>query len=347
MIRIEFREEDIEKLAYERIHHSHHRVRQKMEAVYLKSKGYSHKQIQSICGISGNTLRAYLRDFKKGGIEKLKEINFYRPKSELEEYRDMLKEYFLENPFSTINEAISKIEELTGIGRSPTQIAKFLKSLGITRKKVGTVPEKADPEKQEEFIETELEPRLEEAKENKRVVLFMDASHFVFQAFLGFLWCFKRVFIKSPSGRKRFNVLGAINAITHEVITFTNLSYINALSVCELLREIASRYMHLPITIVLDNARYQKCALVQELAKSLNIELLYLPSYSPNLNLIERLWKFVKKKCLYSKYYKDFTLFKESILCCLNKTQTEYKKELDSLLSLKFQTFSKVQVMAL
>lgn len=163
-------------------------------------------------------------------------------------------------------------------------------------------------------------------------------------AFLGFVWCFERVFVRAPSGRKRFNVLAALNAITHEIITVTNDSYINALSVCELLRKLAALNLSIPITLVLDNARYQKCQIVQDLAKSLDIELLYLPSYSPNLNLIERLWKFVKKQCLYSKYYENFTLFQEAISTCVENAHITHKKELDSLLTLRFQSFKKTQI---
>lgn len=158
----------------------------------------------------------------------------------------------------------------------------------------------------------------------------MDAAHFVLGAYLGFLWCFERLFIKSGSGRQRFNVLGALNAVTHELITVTNESYINAESVCELLHKLAALGLSIPITLVLDNARYQKCAVVMELAQSLNIELLYLTAYSPNLNLIERLWKFVKKQCLYSIYYPDFSEFKEAITACLDQCHTTYKQELDS-----------------
>jgi transposase len=115
-------------------------------------------------------------------------------------------------------------------------------------------------------------------------------------AFLGYLWSFTRIFIKAPSGRQRFNVLGAINAVSKELVLVTNTSYITSIQVCEMLVKIAlRRSAGVSITIVLDNARYQRCKLVMEKATELGIELLFLPPYSPNLNLIERLWKFVKK----------------------------------------------------
>lgn len=141
-------------------------------------------------------------------------------------------------------------------------------------------------------------------------------------------------------------MLGALDAISHEMITVTNTGYINAGSVCELLVKVAGKYCNMPISIVLDNARYQKCKLVQDLAESLKIELRYLPPYSPNLNLIERVWKFVKRKCLYSKYYSDFDSFVHAISHCLTRTNGEYRKELDSFLSLKFQSFKKSYIIA-
>jgi transposase len=205
------------------------------------------------------------------------------------------------------------------------------------------LPAKADPEKQKAFLEQEIQPRLDEAQAGKRIVLFVDAVHFVLAPFLGFLWSVVRVFIRAPSGRQRFNVLGALNAITHELITITNDAYITAESVCALLEKVANLYKSIPVTIFLDNARYQRCALVMEKAKSLNIELCFLPSYSPNLNLIERVWKFVKKKCLYSKYYEKFPAFKAAISKCLDETMTTHKSDLDSLLILRFQLFQKAQ----
>jgi len=206
------------------------------------------------------------------------------------------------------------------------------------------IPAKADPDEQAAYLEQELQPRLDEAQAGQRAVFFVDAAHFVLAPFLGFLWSVARVFIQAPAGRQRFNVLGALNAITHELLTVTNDTYITAETVCELLRRLAALNLGMPITIFLDNARYQKCALVKTVAANLNIELCFLPTYSPNLNLIERLWKFVKKQCLYSKYYPNFAPFKQAIIDCLGQTQLRHKAALDSLLTLKFQTFEKAQV---
>jgi transposase len=205
------------------------------------------------------------------------------------------------------------------------------------------IPAKADPEAQAIFLEEQMEPRLAEAKAGKRAVFFVDAAHFVLAPFLGFLWSVVRVFIQAPAGRQRFNVLGALNAITHELITVTNDTYITAESLCELLQKLADLKLTIPMTLFLDNARYQKCALVIAKATSLNIELCFLPTYSPNLNLIERLWKFVKKQCLYSHYYADFASFKAAIVKCLDETPSTHKTALDSLLTLKFQRFQKAQ----
>jgi len=207
------------------------------------------------------------------------------------------------------------------------------------------IPAKADPEKQTAYLAQEIEPRIAEAQAGKRAVFFMDAAHFVLAPFLGFLWSVVRIFIPAPSGRQRFNVLGALNALTHELITVTNDTYITAETVCVLLEKLAALNLGIPISLFLDNARYQKCTLVTTTAAKLHIELCFLPAYSPNLNLIERLWKFVKKQCLYSKYYADFATFKAAIETCLSEIDTQHKAALDSLITLNFQTFKKAQFM--
>ena len=136
-------------------------------------------------------------------------------------------------------------------------------------RQTGFVPGRAEtPEKQAEqaaFLKKNLQPKLAEAQAGRRVVLFLDAAHFVYGAFLGSLWCLARVFLRSPSGRQRFNVLGALDAVSRQVHLFTNETYITAQSVCALLSQLAACYgpRNVPITLFLDNARYQRCALVQ------------------------------------------------------------------------------------
>lgn len=159
-------------------------------------------------------------------------------------------------------------------------------------------------------------------------------------AFLSILWSFSRIFVKTSSGRQRFNVLGALNAISLELVTVVNDSYINAWCVADLFKKIREQHPFGNIILILDNARYQKCYVVQCAANMLDIQLMYLPPYSPNLNLIERVWKFIRKKSLNCRYYENFDLFKSAIQECISKFGGEYKEELSTLLTWSFQTFA-------
>jgi transposase len=144
------------------------------------------------------------------------------------------------------------------------------------------------------------------------------------------------------------NVLGAIEALTNKLTTVINDTTIDACCVVDLIGKIALQDWEIPKTIILDNARYQYCEMVKLAAKYYNVELLYLPSYSPNLNIIERLWKWIKKDCLYCKYYSKFCEFKSAISNSLDKCQhLAYKEEMASLFSLKFQLYDNTQIMTL
>jgi len=196
------------------------------------------------------------------------------------------------------------------------------------------------------FHDTELKPRLDAAVAGEGHVFFVDAAHFVFGTFLCCLWSFTRIFVRAASGRQRFNVLGAWNAVTRELIAVTNTATVNTETMCELLRKIAALGLTGPITLVLDNARYQRNVVVQTLAKQLGITLLYLPSYSPNLNLIERLWKFIKRRALYGRYHPTFAQFQAAIEEVLDGLSTTHAEKLKSLMTLKFQRFEDVSLMA-
>lgn len=188
-------------------------------------------------------------------------------------------------------------------------------------------------------------PRLGQAKNGERVVLFAGAAHFVFTTLLGCTWCKARCFLRSQAGRKRYGVLGAINAVSKKTTYFSTDATVNAKSACKLLKTIYLEYYGRPITIILDNARYQHCKLVKRYAKILGIELLFLPPYSPNLNLIERFWKYTKKKTLYSVFHENYEIFKERIDTCMKEAFINDAEKLNSLLTFEFQTFKKVKIL--
>jgi transposase len=188
MIRIEFSEQDMEKIQRLRYAHPHPRIRRRMEVLWLKSQGLAHQEICRLAGVSSNTLRQYLRVFQTGGIKQSMELNFYAPTSELEHHRFRLEAYFREHPPATLNEAAAKIQELTDIKRSPSAVGRFLSSLGMAPRRVGTIPSKADPDEQERFRINELEPLLEEAKQGKRAIflsMLLTLSWVPFSVFCG------------------------------------------------------------------------------------------------------------------------------------------------------------------
>jgi transposase len=187
---------------------------------------------------------------------------------------------------------------------------------------------------------------LNEAAAGRRHVYFVDAAHFVYGPFLAFVWCFCRTFLKTPAGRQRLNVLGALNAVTRQLVDVINDAYVTAATVCELLDKLRALHGGEPITLVLDNARYQRCKMVAAHAATLGIDLLFLPAYSPNLNLIERLWKFIKKDCLNGRYYPTHHLFQQAVRDSLAAVNDRHQEALKSTLTLNFQMFDKVQLLA-
>jgi transposase len=353
MREITFVEADVQAIGHERYHHPEPRVQRHLEILWLKHHGLDHERIATLAGCSRSTVQRTLAAYHQAGLDGIRQVATAATGSELDEHRASLEEIFKEHPPRSVKHARQQIEEHTGIRRGLTQVRHFLHRLGLKPRKVAAIPVPPKStldehvKKQAEFLENQLQPRLEEARQGQRQVLFVDAAHFVFAPFVGVLWCLARLCLRAASGRKRFNVLGALDAVSHKLIQVSNHSYINAESVCLLLRAVAAAATPgLPITLVLDNAKYQKCALVADLAKQLGIELLYLPSYSPNLNLIERVWKFVKAESLRATYYASYEAFTAAIQQCLDELPTKHQQAMDSLLTHNFQTFENVSLVA-
>ena len=344
--------ETVAVLNAERFSHPHPEVRRKMLVVWLRAQGFDQVTCASIADVSERTVRRYLDQFCEGGLERLREIRWVGPTGRLTSHRQSLEEEFRQRPAHSVAEAADRIERLTQVTLKPTRVRTFLRSLGMRWRRIGAIPVppkltvEEHTQRQAEFLEQKLEPKLAEAREGKGHVFFADAAHMVLGSFLCCLWCFARTFVRASSGRQRFNILGAWNAVTHELVSVCNTTVVNQQTFQELLSKIAALNLHGPITIVLDNARYQHCAACIEFATQLGIDLLFLPSYSPNLNLIERLWKFIKKECLYAKHFASFAEFRNAIEDCLSQLASTHKPKLATLMTHNFQTFSNRSILA-
>lgn len=342
MIIIDFKKKDLDELE-KAITDSTipQKLKRKLMALKMHSLKIENKTIAATLSVSKGSVTNYIKQYKKGGLTETLKDKSYRPQSSLAPFMDCLKCFFLVSPPSTSKEAMAAIEKLTGVKLSEEGVRKNLIKLGMSYRKTGQIPGKADPKRQYFFHKDELEPKLKEASNNKRKVFFVDAAHFVLGSFLGMIWSFKRLLIKGASGRQRYNVLGAVDSQTKELISVRSCDNVNSEKVCELFDELRKRYPDGEISLVLDNASYQRAKLVQEYAKLKDIELIFLPAYSPNLNIIERLWKLVKTHCLRNKYFSDFARFKNSINTFLDELNEKHQLKLESCLTLKFQFFDK------
>ena len=172
-------------------------------------------------------------------------------------------------------------------------------------------------------------------------MFFADAAHFVRGGFLAYLWRLVRWVVPTGSGRQRYSVLGALDAVTRTLVRETTDGTATEVTAGRLLLKVRAAFPTGPITVVWDNARYQHTARVRVVAEFARIDLVYLPPYSPNLNLIERVWKFVKKAALANRSFADDPAFKAAIGATLDGLGTTHKAAMAALLTLRFETLQK------
>jgi transposase len=342
MPRINLCKAQIQELNYERYQYPSPIVQRRISAVYFRAiLDCSNSEIERLSDINRNAVGYWTNVYLTEGLAGLSILNYGTNVSKLERYSGSILQSFTDHPPMNVSEAKARIEEMTGISRSLTQVRAFMKKHGLRYIKTGHIPAKADSEKQQDWVKNILRPVVEEAKNGDCHLLFLDAAHFILQPFICALWCVARLFIKASAGRNRINVLGAVHAVTKEVHTLINTTFINAETIIDFLKQLKTQYGDKPIKIVLDNARYQHCKIVEDQAKELGITLLFLPPYSPNLNIIERLWKFTKKNILYAKYYQTPALFHHAVSSFFQTINKIHNQDLKKLLTLNFQFFDK------
>lgn len=316
-------------------------------SIILIAAGLPISRITEMSGLTQRSVRSFGKKIREGDTESLLKLKEGRGrKGKAADVEEQILAELEKGNYHTRQQIADMVKEKFHISMSVSAIGKFLKRNGLHRLKSGSLPAKADTVKQREFYEATLLPLMKKAKKGDIALLFMDASHFVLGCdFLGYIYGRTRRFVRTFSGRMRYNVLGTIDFVSKKVTTVTNDKYITAEQVREMLSKISQEYAGKTTYLLLDNARYQKCKAVQESAAKLHIQLVYIPPYSPNLNLIERLWKFVKGE-LRTKYYDNFTLFREKIDSIIASTTQENHARICKLIDEKVQLFDSLQLVS-
>ena len=335
----DFQLSDEEREALRRAHRQcrDKRAAYRLNAVILLGSGWSVGDVAAALLIDAGTLRGYVKRYRKGGIEKLLKDDYQGGLSYLsEEEKQALEEHLLTRTYQCTQEIIRYVEERFGIRYSVSGMTDLLHAMGFSYKKPKVVPGKADPHSQKLFV-LDYE-KLKKNKGENDPIYFMDGTHPQHNTLSGYGWIKRgeEREIKSNSGRQRLNINGAINIETMSCETVIEAA-VNADSTIMLLQQLESKHRKADVIYVIcDNARYYRSRKVKEYLEDSRVVLIFLPPYSPNLNLIERYWKFLKKIVLYNRYYEKFDDFVSACEQFFGNIG-RHKKELRSLLTENFQ----------
>lgn len=291
------------------------RFADRIKAVLLLNDGFSCCEVGRILLLDDDTIRNYKKKYIELGAQSLLNDNYKGKTGSLTKKQlEKLAEVLSQKIHTSTAQILQKVTELFGVKLKKSRIIEIIKQLGFTYRKPKLIPSKIDVKAQEEFVQKYQELKDNLAPEDQ--IYFMDGVHPQHNSQPSFGWIKKKnpKDLPSNTGRQRVNINGALNLNNLEV-NYLECERINSQTVIEHLKVIQSKQKQGKIHIILDNARYYRSRMVKEfLEKNPRIQLVFLPAYSPNLNIIERLWLVLKKEIIFNKFYEKFKDFKENII---------------------------------
>lgn len=330
-------QQELDELEFEHRHTSDKRYADRLKAVYLLGSGWQVSQVAQALMIDRESVRNHHKRYRKGGLMALQRQDAGGSDCALNsEQREQLGDYLQKHLCLTAKQVAHYVQQTWQISYSERGITQLLHRLGFVYKKPKLIPGKADAEQQRAFIETYHKLKADQKAEER--IYFMDATHPHHNPIASYGWIKRGQAheIRSNTGRQRLNINGVIDCSDLSAIVRYD-DTINAQSTIKLFQQIeAQNPLASRIQIICDNARYYRSQLVKDYLEHSNIELVFLPPYAPNLNLIERFWRFFKKTVLYGHYYETFAQFKAA--CDQFFTGLDqYHASLRSLLTDRFQ----------
>jgi transposase len=319
------------------------RTYMKLSVLVMLDEGHTQMTVAVALGIGLGTVNNCKQKYEDDGLDKYLDTHYVPYQGRLsDEQLAQLDNYVEQGLYSTCACIIDWVKQSFDVEYSQSGMRSILHQLGFTYKKTTAVPGGASPVAQEAFLK-QLEPFLTEEVSSNDVILFMDAVHPQHNTRSDYAWIKvgQKKEVPSNTGRKRININGAMNAQHPEEVTIIEADTINAQATQKLFERLLQRYQEKDtIYILADNARYYSSQILKEwLEQNPKIQLLHLPPYSPNLNLIERLWKFMRKKVINLHYYKEFEAFRSAVLNFFEHIG-QYKDDLKTLITPNFQRFS-------
>ena len=323
---------------------AHRAARDKRQADCIKTvlalaDGWSAEDIAEILRVDANTVRNHFKRYRQGGIQALRDLGTGVGGSTCDldaEQLASLDAHLQENVYLSAKDIAHWVEQTCGVTYTASGMTAVLHRLGYVYKKPKVVPGKADAQAQREFLANDYK-KINENKGENDPVYFMDAVHPQHNPVLAYGWIKRgeEQPVPTNTGRKRLNINGAVDLESLEpVVRFDDT--INAESTIALFQQLEElNVLAVSIYVICDNARYYRSKAVRDYLKTSRIELVFLPPYAPNLNLIERLWKFFKKKILYNRYYETFDEFRTACEEFFANPR-QYHRELRSLLTENF-----------
>ncbi len=317
--------------------HKDKRVYIKVTVLLMLHQDCTPQFIAESLGIDDATVYRYRQGFEELGLQDYLKTFFVAYSGQLtkEEEQQLLGE-LRQRLYINSKQVAAYIEEKFGVQYSLSAVVKLLHRLGFSYKKTKGVGVKADREVQEQFV-----VRLQEllAQEDvEQVIYFNDGVHPQHNTRPDYGWIYKGEDFEIPAnpGRKRVNINGALNAHNVTDVLVVECDRVNAQSCIKLWKKQRRRHPGKTIINICDNAPYYHSNYLKEwLLKNPWCNVIYLPPYAPNLNLIERLWKFLRKQVTSYNFYEHFAEFRQAILGFF-KNIKEHKQALESLLTLNF-----------
>ncbi len=298
-----------------KIHHKQERdgrIRDRIKAVLLYDEGWTPQQIAKVLLISDQAACDHVEDYKASN--KLKSESGGSEEKLSKEQAGQLETHLQEHTYLYVKDIIAYVQATFRVIYTVPGMSTWLQRHEFSYKKPAVVPGKVSKEQQQKWL-VEYE-KLRQGLPEDETICFIDGVHPTHNVQPTYGWIKKGVRKEIPTntGRSRLNLSGAIDVVSHNVVIQEDQT-LNAESTIQFFQKIEKAYLcKQKVHVFCDNAPYYRNKAVKQYLATSKIVLHFLPPYSPNLNPIERLWKWMKERVIYNVYYRDFEDFRGAVL---------------------------------